>query len=30
MKASQDRGVAKEGVIAHLHKRIKIPTDEEE
>ena len=30
MKALQDRGVAKEGVIAHLHKRIKILTDKQE
>ena len=30
MKALQDRGVAKEGVIARLHKRIKILMDEEE
>ena len=30
MKALQDRGVAKEGVIAYLHKRIKILMDEEE
>ena len=29
MKALQDRGVAKEGVIARLHKRIKLVTDEE-
>ena len=30
MKALQDRGVAKEGVIARLHKRIKILTNEQE
>ena len=30
MKALQDRGVAKEGVITRLHKRIKFLTDEEE
>ena len=30
MKALQDRGVAKEGVIARLHKHIKILMDEEE
>ena len=30
MKALQDRGVAKEGVIARLHKSIKILMDEEE
>jgi len=30
MKALQDRGVAKEGVIVRLHKRIKILMDEEE
>ena len=29
MKALQDRGVAKEGVIACLHKHIKLLTDEE-
>ena len=29
MKALQDRGVAKEGVIAHLHKHIELLTDEE-
>ena len=29
MKALQDRGVAKEGVITHLHKRIKNMTDEQ-
>jgi len=30
MKALQDRGIAKEGVIARLHKRIEQLTDEEE
>ena len=30
MKALQDRGVAKEGVIAHLYKCIEILTDKEE
>ena len=30
MKALQDRGVTKERVIARLHKRIKLLTDEEE
>ena len=30
MKALQDRGVAKEGLIARLHKRIKILTNEQE
>ena len=30
MKALQDRGVAKEGVIARLHKHIEHLTDEEE
>ena len=30
MKALQDRGVIKEGVIARLHKRIELLTDEEE
>ena len=30
MKALQDRGVAKEGVIARLHKCIELLTDEEE
>ena len=30
MKDLQDRGVAKEGVIARLHKRIKILTNEQE
>ena len=30
MKALQDRSVAKEGVIDHLHKRIELLTDEEE
>ena len=29
MKALQDRGVAKEGVITHLHKRIKNMTNEQ-
>ena len=29
MKVLQDRGVAKEGVIAHLHKHIELLTDEE-
>ena len=29
MKALQDRGIAKEGVIAHLHKHIELLTDEE-
>ena len=29
MKVLQDRGVAKEGVIACLHKHIKLLTDEE-
>ena len=29
MKALQDRCVAKEGVIAHFHKRIELLTDEE-
>ena len=29
MKTLQDRGVAKEGVIAHLHKHIELLTDEE-
>ena len=29
MKALQDRGVAKEGVIAHLHKHIEVLMDEE-
>ena len=30
MKALQDRGVAKEGVITRLHKCVKILTDEQE
>ena len=30
MKALQDRGVAKEGVIARLHKRIELLMDKEE
>ena len=30
MKALQDRGIVKEGVIARLHKRIELLTDEEE
>ena len=30
MKALQDRSVAKEGVIDHLHKRIELLTDEEQ
>ena len=30
MKALQDRGIAKEVVITHLHKRVKILTDEQE
>ena len=30
MKALQDRDVAKEGVIARLHKRIELLTNEEE
>ena len=29
MKALQDKGVAKEGVIARLHKHIELLTDEE-
>ena len=29
MKAFQDRGVTKEGMIARLHKRIELLTDEE-
>ena len=30
MKVLQDRGVAKEGVVARLHKRINILTNEQE
>ena len=30
MKTLQDRGVAKEGVISRLHKRIELLTNEEE
>ena len=30
MKALQDKGVAKEGVITYLHKRIELLTDKEE
>ena len=29
MKALQDRGIAKEGLIARLHKRMKLLTNEE-
>ena len=29
MKALQDRGIAKEGVVARLHKHIELLTDEE-
>ena len=30
MKALQDKGIAKEGVIGRLHNRIELLTDEEE